>query len=137
MLNNTLCVYAANVGCARPGPEAPDNAKPYACSDTAAGLSCSTTCQPGYSKVGSLSSLCKEGAWVKPTGNCTEDGESGSAGPLYNGYSGHAASCDAGCLLRAVYRFSAVPIQYDTIQYYTTYRTETCLSTSQRAVFGS
>jgi hypothetical protein len=26
---------------------------------------------------------------------------------------------------------------YDGIQYNTTYRTETCLSTSQRAVFGS
>jgi hypothetical protein len=28
-------------------------------------------------------------------------------------------------------------LQYNTIQYNTTYRTETCLSTSQRAVFGS
>jgi hypothetical protein len=32
--------------------------------------------------------------------------------------------------------YAHVPL-YNTIQYNTTYRTETCLSTSQRAVFGS
>ncbi|KAF8066409.1 FAD6 [Scenedesmus sp. PABB004] len=67
------CCRARDAGCVGlPKPSVTD-ASAFTCSGAGVGATCSATCDAGFALTsGTLSSVCREGAWGTPTGACSE-----------------------------------------------------------------